>query len=422
MNSTPDARIASLPQADEERPIPEGLALTPLDPVFQRDPAAVFRDLQARAPVHRDTQLGGVIVSGHDVVHRIAYDKSLFVDPRKSREGDPVRIFINEDPNREPSMLFLDDPEHKRLRGLVSRAFTPRSVAALGDVVERVATELVDAIEAEGLAEFDLIEAVAAPLPAIAIARILGVDPAKQAAFKQWSVDSSEAFFNPFADAETKQRGLDGQAALDKCFREEIAKRRESPADDLIGRLVVEECEGERLSEAELITMCGLLLVAGNVTTTDLIGNGMRALLERPEEHAKLRARPELIANAVEEMLRFDPPVQTTGRIAPQDMEIDGVHVHAGESISVILAAANRDPAIYPDPDRFDIERADTHHHAFGGGAHLCLGAHLARAEAQAAIGALVSRFPKLRPAGHELEWKKTPGFRGLALYRVRID
>jgi cytochrome P450 len=221
---------------------------------------------------------------------------------------------------------------------------------------------------------------------------------------------------------DVKRRGAEAQQALDRCFRSEIAKRRAAPADDLIGKLVASEREGDRLAEDEIVTMCALLLVAGNVTTTDLIGNGTRALLDRPQEHAKLRARPELIANAIEEMLRFDPPVQSTGRIAPCDGEIEGVPVMKGQSVAVLLAAANRDPAVYPDPDRFDIDREDTHHQSFGGGAHLCLGAHLARCEAQAAIGALVSRFPKLRPAGRPLHWKKTPGFRGLSEYWVRID
>ena len=262
----------------------------------------------------------------------------------------------------------------------------------------------------------------ASTLPAIAIARILGVDVAEQAKFKAWSVASSEAFFNPFADDQVRAAGAEAAAALDALFRQEIEQRRRDPSDDLIGKLVAAESEGDRLSETELVTMCQLLLVAGNVTTTDLIGNGMRNLLEHPAEHERLRAQPGLLANAVEEMLRFEGPVQQTGRIAPRDVEIEGVPVAQGESITLILAAANRDPAIYPEPDRFDITRADTHHHSFGGGAHLCLGAHLARAEAQAAVGALVARYPKLRPADRPVQWKMTPGFRGLAEYWVRRD
>jgi cytochrome P450 len=419
----PVARFLAETHAPPETPIPEGIQLIPQNPVYREDPAPLHRELQRRAPVHRDRQIGGLIVSGHDVVHRIAYDLELWVDPRKAREGDPVKMFASQlDPNQEPSMLFLDDPQHKRLRNLVSGAFTPRAVKELRPLIDRVATELLDAIEADGVTEFDLIDRLAAPLPAIAIARILGVDAKQQAQFKAWSVASSEAFFNPFADDETKRKGEEARLALDECFRGEIAKRRAEPAEDLIGKLVAAESEGDRMTEGELVTMCGLLLIAGNVTTTDLIGNGMCALLAHADEQAKLRARPDLIGNAVEEMLRFDPPVQVTGRIAPCDTEIDGVPIAEGESVSVLLAAANRDPAIYPDPDRFDIERADTHHHSFGGGAHLCLGAHLARAEAQAAIGQLVARFPKLRPAERPLAWKQTPGFRGLEEYWVRID
>jgi cytochrome P450 len=409
--------------ATEEPPIPEGVQLMPMDAAYQADPAAAHRLLQQRAPIHRDRQIGGIIVSSHDAVRRIVYDLEFFVDPRKSREGDPIRVFFENSPeDQEPSMLFLDDPEHKRLRNLVSRSFTPRATAALRPLVNQVAEELLDQIDADGAGEFDLIDRIAAPLPAIAIARILGVDVAEQAKFKAWSVASSEAFFNPFADQATKDAGVEAQASLDALFRSEIEKRRREPADDLIGKLVEAEREGDRLSKAELVTMCQLLLIAGNVTTTDLIGNGIRNLLECPSEHKKLLEQPKLVANAVEEMLRFEGPVQTTGRIAPRDMEIERVPICHGESISLLLAAANRDPDVYPDPDRFDITRKDTHHHSFGGGAHLCLGAHLARAEAQAALGALVRRYPKLRPAGRDAQWKGTPGFRGLAEYWVRRD
>jgi cytochrome P450 len=165
--------------------------------------------------------------------------------------------------------------------------------------------------------------------------------------------------------------------------------------------------------------MCGLLLVAGNVTTTDLIGNGTRTLLQHPEQLAKLRANPDLLTNSIEEMLRFDPPVLSSGRITGKDMEIAGCPVHAGESMTAHLVAANRDPAANPEPDRFDVERRDIRYLSFGGGAHLCLGMHLARVEAQVAIGALIARYPDLREAGRPEVWKQTPGFRGLAEYWV---
>jgi cytochrome P450 len=410
--------------APDEQPIPEGIALTPLDPAFRADPNPSFHLLRERAPVHRDRGFGNrVVLTRHDDVMRVVRDLEFWVDPRKSLPDDPVRMFISDAmAEGEPSMLFLDDPGHRRLRNFVSRSFTPRTIERTRPIIKEVARELVDAVEAGTSAEFDLMEALAAPLPAIAIARLLGVDTADQAKFKLWSVASSEAFFNPFAGDDLKRRGELASIALSDYFTAEVQNRRESHSDDLIGQMVAAEMEGDQLTVQEIITMCNLLLIAGNVTTTDLIGNGMRALLGNPDQHRRLREKPELIQNAVEEMLRFDPPVTSTGRIAPRDIEIDGIPIRQGESITLLLAAANRDPAIYPDPDRFDIERKDTHHQSFGGGAHLCLGAHLARIEAQEAIAAVVNRFPNLRDAGRAPVYKQTPGFRGLAEYWVFRD
>jgi cytochrome P450 len=402
--------------APEEAPIPEGLALTPMNEAFREDPNPALSLLRERAPVHRDRGWGGqVVLSRHDDVVRIVRDLDFWVDPRKSNPGDPVRQFFIEDGDgREPSMLFLDDPDHRRLRKLVSGPFTPRAVEQVRPLIAEVARELMDALDEHDLAEFDVIEALAAPLPAIAIARLLGVDPKDQARFKAWSVASSEAFFNPFAEEAVKTAAMEARVELDALFRNEIAKRRAEPRGDLIGTMVKAEADGDRMSEQEIVTMCNLLLIAGNVTTTDLIGNGVAALLAHPDQLQKLVARPELMANAVEEMLRFDPPVTASGRIAPRDVEIGGIPVRKGESLSILLSAANRDPAIYPEPDRFDIERADTHHSSFGGGHHLCLGAHLARAEAQEAIGALLARYPWLHGPAKPLRYKLTPGFRGL--------
>ncbi|MHC4819262.1 MAG: cytochrome P450, partial [Planctomycetota bacterium] len=406
--------------APEESAIPEGVELMPFDPVFREDPNPRLHELRRRAPVHRDRQFGRVVLTRHDDVMRVLRDLTLWSDPRKALEGDPVRMFLRE--GQEPSMLFLDDPAHKRLRNLVSRSFTPRAVERVRPMVRGVAAELLDAVDRAGQPEFDLIEALAAPLPAIAIARMLGVDPADQAHFKAWSVASSEEFFNPFSTDEQKRAAEEAGASLEALFLGEIAKRRAQPSDDLTGQLVRAEEEGDRLSETEVVSMCNLLLIAGNVTTTDLIGNGVRTLIEHPDQLAKLRERPEHIQNAVEEMLRYDPPVTTSGRIASRDLEIGGVPIPKGHSMTVILAAANRDPDVYPDPDRFDIEREDTHHQSFGGGSHLCLGAHLARLEAQEAIGALVARYPRLRAAERGGHYKQVPGFRGLGEYWVRVD
>jgi cytochrome P450 len=401
-----------------EEPLPDGMRLSALDEAFRADPYAVLRRLQERAPVHRDREFGRFVLTRHDDVERVLRDLSFWVDVRKSTEDDFYRR-VQRSEDRDPSMLGLDDPEHKRLRNFVSGAFTPRAVDVWQPVVRDVARELVDAVERDASGEFDLVQAMAGPLPAIAIARLLGVDPAQQADFKRWSEASVEAGFNAFASEEQRKAADEAQAALDAVFRAEIARRRAEPSDDLIGKMVAAEEEGDQLTESEVITMCNLLLIAGNVTTSDLIGNGMKALLEHPEQLAALQADLDLLPNAVEEMLRFDPPVTQSGRIAPRDIEIGGVPIKKGQGITTVLASANRDPAVYPNPDRFDIRREDTHHQAFGGGAHLCLGAHLARLEAREAIRELVTRFPAMKPASRPHAYKRVPGFRGLAEYWI---
>ena len=348
------------------------------------------------------------------------YDLSLGVDPRKASEDDPVRQFARDD-GGEPSMLFLDNPAHGRLRNLVSKSFTPRRAEGWRPEIRKIASELLDAAEASGQGEIDLIGALAGPLPAIAIARILGVDASNQADFKQWSETMSAAFFNPFAGEDEKAIAEQAGEQLDAVFRAEIVKRRNQPSDDLIGQMVRAEEEGDRLTEDELVTMCNLLLIAGNVTTTDLIGNGTRVLLQNPDQLAKLKQNPGLIKGTIEEMIRFDPPVILSGRVTEQEISIKGCPVHARESVTTHLTAANRDPAANSDPDRFVIERDDIRHLSFGGGAHLCLGAHLARVEAQEAVAALITRYPNLRAADREEVWKQVPGFRGLAEFWVLV-
>jgi cytochrome P450 len=224
--------------------------------------------------------------------------------------------------------------------------------------------------------------------------------------------------FDPLLSAELRERVAASSAELDAYFRRVIADRRVTPRADLISSMIVAEEDDVRMTDDELVTMCGLLLAAGNVTTTDLIGNGTLALLRNPDELRKVRDDPSLMKNAVEEMLRYDPPVTETGRIPLNDTAIRGCPINSGESLIPVLAAANHDPGVYPDPHRFDVSREDTHHHSFGGGVHFCLGAPLARLEAQIALGALVQRFPRLRLGDGALEYRRIPGFRGL----VRLD
>ncbi len=408
------------PPAATGEKLPEGVQLTPLDERFREDPYRILKLLQQRAPVHEDTQLKRYIYTRHDDVKQILRDRDFWSDPRKANEGTFTRNFLlQNNRDEEPSMLLMDEPGHRRLRALVSGSFTPAAVERWQERVRGVVQRVLAAIDDP---EFDLISRFAGPVPTVVIAEMLGIDPSKHGDFKRWSDDSVTVSFNPFSTEAERAVGDAAREQLESFFRDEIARRRQAPGEDLISEMIRAEEDGDSLSEDEMVRQCDLLLIAGNVTTTDLIGNGTKALLDNPDQLAKLRADPGLIKNAVEEMLRYDSPVVNSGRIANRDIDIGGCPVHKGESLNTSLAAANRDPSVYPDPDRFDIERADTHHQSFGGGRHLCLGAHLARLEAQEAILALIDRFPRLRPSDKGHTYHAIPTFRGMRAFWVRVD
>jgi cytochrome P450 len=402
----------------EQGALPEGVALTPLDDAFRDDPYAVLKRIQARTPVHEDTQLKRFIYTHHDDVKAILHDPNFWSDPRKANPGTFTRELLGRGmrDDEEPSMLLMDEPDHRRLRSLVSASFTPRAVERWRERARSVVEQVLDGINAN---EFDLIADFAGPVPTVVIAELLGIDAAMHGNFKHWSDESVKVSFNPFATEEEQAVGEEARRALEDFFIQEIESRRKNMGDDLISDMIRAEMDGDKLSVDEMVRQCNLLLVAGNVTTTDLIGNGTKALLENPDQLRKLRDDPTLIANAVEEMLRYDSPVVNSGRIADRDIEIGGCPVRKGESLNTSLAAANRDPNVYPEPDKFDITRADTHHQAFGGGRHLCLGAHLARVEAQEAILGLLNRYPKLATSERGHTWHSIPSFRGMSHFWV---
>ena len=395
----------------EREAVPTGIQLTALDPAFQNDPYPILAKLRELEPVHHDTTLHRYVLTCHTDVDELLFDRSLSVDPRKAAPGSFESMFGFADAERQPSMLFADPPYHTRLRGLVSKAFTAKAVEQMRPRIQEIVDELLDAIAPEG--EVDLIEAFAGPLPTIVIAEMLGVDPADRADFKRWS-DLGVMNFNPMLTPEERELVNEAGEAMDGYLRRVIEERRERPRADLITSLIAAEEGGDKLTDDEIVTMCSLLLAAGNLTTTDLIGNGVLTLLRNPRELKKLQDDPALIKNAVEEMLRFESPVLMSGRTPLEDRTIAGTQVGAGESVTPILAASNRDPSVYSEPDRFDITREKTDHHSFGGGVHFCLGAPLARAEAQIAVGTLVKRFPEMPAAESPLEWRRVPGFRGL--------
>lgn len=396
--------------------LPSGVELTPLDEAYRDNPYPTLHTLRNAAPVFADPEFRNVIATRHEDVQKILRDKAMLSDPRKASEDDLSRRFAPEE-DREPSMLFMDDPGHRRLRNLVNKAFTPRSVDAMRPRIREIVDMLLSDISVE---EFDLIDTLAAPLPSIVIAEMLGIDANKHHDFKEWSDISTDVFFNMFPTEDQIATAEKAGEELNALFATEIEKRRHTDSDDLIAAMVRAEEKGDSLTTDEIVSQCNLLLIAGNVTTTDLIGNGVKALLDHPDQFEKLKTNPNLIENAVEEMLRFDSPVVNSGRIAPQDMEIGGCPVHKGQSIGTSLGAANRDPSVHPNPDQFDINRNNIHHQSFGGGRHFCLGAPLARAEGQEAIRGLLAKFPNLRHSARGFAYKAVPGFRGMSEFWLR--
>jgi hypothetical protein len=399
-----------------ENPLPTGVQLTALDPAFRDDPYPILAALRLRDPIHHDTELGRYVFTRHDDVAAILRSPDHWSDPRKGIEGGFSREFLGRG-DEEPSMLLMDEPEHQRLRNLVRHPFTPRAVEHWRPRVRAVARRVVDRLEP---GDFELMAAVADPIPTIVIAELLGIDPDQHERFKRWSDTLIKVAFSPMNAPEDLEAAERAREELQRFFLAEIERRRDRPGDDLISAMLAAREAGDRLRDEEIVSQCSLLLLAGNLTTTDLIGNAVMALVAHPDQQAKLRAQPDLMKNAVEEVLRYDTPVTNSGRIAHEDIELSGVKIRQGETLSVSLAAANRDPAVYPDPDRFDVERADTHHHAFGGGRHFCLGAHLARLEAAETLAALLSRFSRLDHGADGHRYAGNPSFRGLETFSVR--
>jgi cytochrome P450 len=401
-----------------EDSLPTGLQLTVMDDVFRETPHRHLDVLRTRDPVHQDKQLNRLVLTRAVDVADVLKDRSHSVDRNSAAPGSfAAMVLAQSDLGETPSMLFLDDPKHKRLRSLVTQAFNARAVEAIRPHIAEIADSLLDALE--GKVEFDLIEAYASPLPVIVIAEMLGVDPADRAQFRRWSKGTAQSF-NPVKTPEMVAALKANAEALSAYFQRAIDDRRENPRADLISAMLAAELDGDRLSDAEIVVMCNLLLVAGNVTTTDLIGNAVNALLSNPAQLAKIKADPTRLLDAVEETLRFDPPVSQALRTVTTDREVAGVALTAGSSVMPMLIAAGHDPALHADPHNFDLDRTDKSHFAFGGGAHFCLGAPLAKAEAEIAIARLFARYPDLARAGAPGPRNMAPAFNGFSALRVR--
>ena len=398
--------------------MPTGLELTVFDEVFRNRPHERFDALRAADPVHQDKVLGRVLLTRAADVAATLKDRSLSVSPDNAAPDTIVqRLMTLQERDGPRSMLSMDDPDHARLRRLVTHAFNARAIEAVRPRVREVADELLDAVV--GQERFDLIEAFASPLPIIVIAAMLGVDAADVGDFRRWSKGLANVF-SPIRTPELLAQLKENADELSAYFERAIAERRAAPRDDLISAMVAVEESGDRLTTQEIVTMCNLLLLAGNLTTTDLIGNCVLALLRQPEQRAVVQANPARMADAIEETMRLDPPVVQSLRIPLEPREIGGCPVRAGEAVTTYLMAAGQDPALHADPLRFDIDRADKTHFAFGGGVHFCLGAPLARAEAEIALSRLFARFPGLALTGDAIERNISAAFNGVKELWVR--
>lgn len=356
------------------------------------NPHPHYHRLRAESPVLYVEDLDEFVLTRFEDCERVLRDPTMSSD--SSRRNVQVRMGAREaaGEGRVPSMLFMDPPDHTRLRKLVSKAFTPRSVERLRPHVAELVHGMLDAVDPAG---FDLLEAVGYPLPVTVICELLGIPTEDQASFGPWSSAVSRMLDADLDDA-TIQAGVLAFVELMSYLDGILEDRRANPRDDLLSGLIAAEEAGDRLSEEELRSTVLLLFVAGHETTTNLIGNGITALLRHRDQWERLVADPSLAAGAVEEVLRFDGPVHLTGRTATVECEVAGVTVTPGQGLLTLISAANRDPARFADPDRLDIARPDTHHLAFSQGIHYCLGAALARLEGQEAFKALATRFPTL--------------------------
>ena len=378
----------------------------PLDPAVRADPYPFLRHLRDVDPVN-ETPIGLWRLTRYDDCVRLLNQVPTGVrmaDGRFPNEG------VVPDVGPAEFMLQQDPPNHTRLRKLVSKAFTPRATEALRARAQAVADECIAALGARG--EMDVIADLALPVPSTMICEMMGVPAADRHMFTEWTAQATHLLAAVIAPPELLERGASAALALREYFTNLIAERRPRLGDDILSALIRAEEAGDRLSTTELLSQSVGLLIAGFETTIGLIGNGILALLRHPDQLARLQADPSLVGSTVEECLRYDGPILLTPRFVRQDTRFGDKVIPRDAQVWVMLAAANRDPAHFADPDRFDISRADNAHLAFGGGAHFCLGAHLARMEAQVAIGTLVRRLTNLELGTDQIEW-------GRSLFRV---
>jgi len=395
-------------------------------PRFVSDPYPLYRWLREHEPVRKDPLAPVWVLTRYDDVMEMLrdprYRKDTFAIERLPElvreqldvETDEARVEIG-----AVSMLFLDPPRHTRVRAAFSRAFTPASLAQLRPRIELIASKRIERVAASG--QMDVIADLAYPLPVIVIAELLGFPPEDYPRIKKWSDDFAASLSLNATSAQQTQAGK-SREEIREYFDEVVVQLKKKPQDTLLSRLLESEDDSEGLNREEIFSNCVLLLSAGHETTTNLIGNGMLALLRDRDQWELLARQPELIESAVDELLRFDSPVQWTSRVSGEGIKVGGQTIPSGEIVLGCVGAANRDPTKFIEPDRLDIRRTDNKHLSFGTGIHFCIGAALARMEAQIAIGQLAQRFPRMELAEKKVNWLKGLTFRGVTRLPVKLN
>ncbi|RPJ85531.1 MAG: cytochrome P450 [Acidobacteria bacterium] len=393
-----------------------------LDPEVLADQYPLYHALRDEDPVMWDPLLFAWVVTRYaDVVHVL----HRFSAARTPAPEDLTALGLSElNPIAAVmvrQMLFLDPPAHTRLRGLASAAFTPRRVEVLRSHIQEIVNGLLDGVA--GREKMDVLRDFAVPLPAIVTAEMLGVPSGDWQQLKEWSADFAEMLGNFQHNPDRVPRVLKSVREMTAYFKARIDEQRQRPRAGLINSFLTAEQDGDRLTEDEVIANVIVTMVGGQETTTNLIGNGILTLLRHPDAVEQLRTDQGLIGSAVEELLRYESPSQHTARLAPDDVILGGKKIRRRQAVIAVMAAANRDPARFADPDRLDLARPDNRHVAFGWAAHFCFGAPLARIEGQIAFQSILRRFPQMRlEPGQRLEWRENLGLRGLKSLPITID
>jgi cytochrome P450 len=386
-----------------------------LDPEVLADPYPLYHRLRSSNPVHWDPYLHAWVVTRYEDVITVLTQFSAartptpeYFDALGVPAASPIaKLMVKQ-------MLFMDGATHARVRRLAAPAFLPASVRAMRNRIEEITNRLIDDIVRRGPGRMDLLADFAEPLPAIVTAQMLGVPVEDHVQLKRWSATFAQMLGN---FQHNPDRLGDVQGAVENLtayFQDAIREQRKYPQPGLIHTFMTSEVEGDRLNDEEIIANCIVTMVGGQETTTNLIGNGILTLLRNPAQLARLRSDPDIMPAAVEELLRYESPSQHTARLAPEDTSLGGKIIRKGQAVIAVMAAGNRDPERFPDPDRLDFDRPNNRHLAFGWAAHYCFGAPLARAEAHVAFQSLLHRFSALELTGEPLVWRENLGLRGL--------